>query len=333
MRVIAGKYRGKRLTAPKGDNVRPTTDRIKETVFNILQFKIAGASCLDLFAGTGALGIECLSRGASEVIFADKSPDSVAVIKENLKGIDGNYNIITGDFLSVLRTVNHKIDVIFVDPPYKSKLGQIAIDYIVQNNLLSDAGIIYYEHGDEIEFTPPYGYKTRTKKMGYTIGEFVSKSNRAMFTGSFDPITKGHEALLDQALQKYDEVIVACLVNEQKQYFFTPEERVKIAVSATEHKKGVRVLYSEDMAVDTAKREGATVFVRGVRDDKDMPYEEEMREYNLAHGGIDTDLIKIDGFEDVSSTAVRNEIAKGDYRHIPTGAILTVMEIMKNKKV
>ncbi len=332
MRVIAGKYRGKRLVAPSGDNVRPTTDRIKETVFNILQFKIADAKCLDLFAGTGALGIECLSRGAKEVIFSDKSPESVAVIKENLVGVDGDYRVITADFLGVLRNLDHKIDIAFIDPPYKSKLGQIAVDYIVEKDLLEEDGIIYFEHGDEIDFVPPKGYKTRTKKMGYTIGEFISRSKTAMLTGSFDPMTKGHEALLDEALEIYDEVVVACLVNEQKQYFFTPEERVKIAESAVEGKKGVRVVYSTDMAVDTAKREGASVFIRGVRNDEDMAYEEDMREYNLTHGGVDTKIIKMDRFEDISSTSVKKEILEGNFRHIPRGAIFTVMEILKTKQ-
>ena len=332
MRVIAGKYRGKRLSAPKGDNVRPTTDRIKETVFNILQFKIAGARCLDLFAGTGALGIECLSRGADYVLFSDKSPESVSFINENLKGIDGNYKVVTGDFLGVLRTLGDKMDIIFVDPPYNSKLGQIAVEYIIEKDLIKEDGVIYYEHGDEIEFTPPKGYKTRTKKMGYTIGEFITKSKIAMLTGSFDPMTKGHEALLDEALQRYDEIVVACLVNEQKTYFFTPEERVKIAESVVSDKKGVRVVYSEDMAVDTARREGAAVFIRGIRNDSDMAYEEEMRQYNLEYGGIDTDIIKLDGYEDISSTSVKEEIAKGNYKHIPASAIFTVMDIVSKKQ-
>ncbi len=331
MRVIAGKYKGRRIEAPKGDNVRPTTDRIKETVFNILQFKIADARCLDLFAGTGALGIECLSRGAKEVIFADKSPDSVRFVNSNLAGMDGNYRVITGDFLGVLRTMTDKLDIVFIDPPYKSNLGQIAVEYVVEKDLLSDDGIIYYEHGDEISFTAPKGYKTRTKKMGYTIGEFITKSNTAMLTGSFDPFTKGHEALLEKALEKYDEVVVACLVNEQKEYFFTPDERVKIVDSVISYKKGVRVVYSTDTAVDTAKREGASIFVRGVRDEKDRVYEEEMREYNLTHGGIDTDIIDIDEYEDVSSTSVKEEIKVGNFKHIPQGAIMTVIDILEKK--
>lgn len=331
MRVIAGKYKGRRLLSPKGDLVRPTTDRIKETVFNVLQFRVSGARCLDLFAGSGALGIECLSRGASEVIFADKAPSSVDLVKENLKGIEGNHQVIAGDFLSVLRSVSGKFDLVFIDPPYKSNLGQIAVEYILDKDMLADDGVIYFEHGDEISFTPPKGYKTRTKKMGYTIGEFISKSTTAMMTGSFDPFTKGHEALLEEGLSRYDNVVIACLVNEEKTYFFTPDERVEIITSAVKDKKGVSVVYSTEMAVDVAKKTGSTLFLRGIRNDKDREYEEEMRQFNLTHGGIDTDIVCLDRYENLSSTLVREELQNGDFRHIPAGAVETVIEILKNK--
>ncbi len=331
MRIIAGKYKGRRLLSPKDDSVRPTTDRIKETVFNVLQFKVAGATCLDLFAGSGALGIECISRGAKEVVFGDKSPDSIALVKENLKGISGDYRVIGGDFLSVLRGLGGKFDLIFIDPPYKSNLGIIAVEYVVDNDMLSDDGVIYFEHGTEIRFVPPKGYKTRTKKMGYTVGEFITKSTVAMMTGSFDPMTKGHEALLDKALSIYDEVVVACLVNEEKEYFFSPNERIDIVKATIADKKGARVVYSTDMAVDTAIREGATVFVRGVRNDTDRQYEQWMRDYNLTHGGVDTHVLQLDGYEELSSTRAKEELKKGDFRSIPSSAILTVQQILSKK--
>ena len=331
MRVISGKYRGRKLFSPEGDLVRPTTDRIKETIFNVLQFRVQDAVCLDLFAGSGALGIECLSRGAKEVVFGDKSPQSIDLVKRNLQGIEGNYRVIAGDFLSVLGGLNTKFDLVFIDPPYKSNLGGIAVEYVINKGLLRDDGVIYFEHGDEITFTPPAGYKTRTKKMGYTVGEFISKSNVAMMTGSFDPMTKGHEALLEEGLSRYDEVIVACLVNEEKEYFFTPEERVAIVEATISGKKGARVVYSDGMAVDLAKKEGATVFLRGIRGEEDREYENFVRDYNLTHGGIDTDIVTLDRYADVSSTKVREELKEGNFRHIPTGAVMTVMNILKEK--
>ena len=331
MRVIAGKYKGRRLTSPIGDAVRPTTDRIKETVFNVLQWQVEGAVCLDLFAGSGALGIECISRGAKEVVFVDKSPMSVDLVKTNLKGIDGEYRVVASDFLSALRSFDTKFDLVFIDPPYKSNLGVIAVEYILERGLLQDDGTIYFEHGDEITFTPPKGYKTRTKKMGYTVGEFITKNRVAMLTGSFDPITKGHDALIDEGLNLYDEVIVACLVNEGKEYFFTPEERLEIVDATIKDKKGVRALFSKDMAVDVAKREGAEVFLRGVRGNEDRAYEEEIRQYNLTHGGIDTVILELDTLHTVSSTRAREEIVRGDYHSIPASAVLTLDKIVKNK--
>ena len=142
MRVISGKYRGRRLFSPEGDLVRPTTDRIKETIFNVLQFRVQDAVCLDLFAGSGALGIECLSRGAKEVVFGDKSPQSIDLVKRNLQGIEGNYRVIAGDFLSVLGGLNTKFDLVFIDPPYKSNLGGIAVEYVINKGLLRDDGVI-----------------------------------------------------------------------------------------------------------------------------------------------------------------------------------------------
>lgn len=331
MRVIAGKYRGKKLLSPSDDRVRPTTDRIKETVFNVLQFKVEGATVLDLFSGSGALGIECLSRGAESVVFADKSPASIDLTKKNLQGIDGVYRVICADFLGALGSVGGKFDLIFLDPPYDTDLGKIAIDKIVEKGLLSDDGVIYYEHSKNETFLPPAGYKTRTKAMGYTVSEFISHKTVAMMTGSFDPITKGHVALLDYALSRYDEVVIACLVNPDKKYLFSPEERVEIAKSAVEGIKNVKVMFSEDTAVATAKEYGATVLLRGVRNEIDRAYEDEMREYNLTHGGIDTDIAVLDGYENLSSTRAREEILNSDFRSLPAGAIMTVREILNNK--
>lgn len=333
MRVIAGKYRGKRLISPSDDKVRPTTDRIKETVFNVLQFKVEGAKVLDLFSGSGALGIECLSRGAESVVFADKSPASVELTKKNLQGVDGDYRVICADFLGALNSLGGKFDLIFLDPPYDTNLGEIAIEVIVKKDMLSDDGVIYFEHSKSKEYTPPTGYKTRTKPMGYTVSEFISHKSVAMMTGSFDPITKGHMALLDYALSRYDEVIIGCLVNPDKEYLFSAEERVEIIKSAVEGVKNVKVAYSEGTAVDLAKDMCATVFVRGVRDENDRAYEEEMREYNLSHGGIDTDVAVIDGYKSVSSTKAREEILKSDFRLLPAGAIITVQNIIKNKNI
>lgn len=325
MRVVAGKYRGKNLVTPKDDSVRPTTTRIKETLFNVLQGWVSGASVLDLFAGCGSLGIECISRGAKDVTFVDRSKDSVSFVYQNLKGVDGEYRVVNADFASVLRSSyvsGKKYDLIFLDPPYATMLGELAIDLIVELDLLSEDGIIVFEHGSEKTYRmKAAGFKQRTKKMGTITAEFISRKSVALMAGSFDPFTKGHESVLDEALAKYDEVWVACLVNPDKKYTFTPAQRLAIVQAVCEFRKGAHALYSEKYCVEVAKEVGATVLVRGVRDAKDIPYEEDMARYNKDHGGLDTEFISPTGFEEISSTLVRDEIAKGDYHNMPACAV------------
>lgn len=325
MRVVAGKYRGKNLVSPKDDSVRPTTTRIKETLFNVLQGWVAGASVLDLFAGSGSLGIECISRGAKDVTFVDRSKDSIALVYQNLKGVDGDYRVVNADFASVLRSSyvsGKKYDLIFLDPPYATTLAELAIELIVELDLLTEDGVIVFEHGSEKSYEIPHvGFKQRTKKMGTITAEFITRKSVALMAGSFDPFTKGHESVLDEALAKYDEVWVACLVNPDKTYTFSPRQRLAIVNAVCEFKKGAHALYSDKYAVEVAKEVGATVLVRGVRDAKDIPYEEDMAKYNKEHGGYDTEFISPQGYEDISSTLVREQIAHGDYRNMPSSTV------------
>ena len=124
MRVISGKYRGLNLAEFKGAEIRPTADRVKESLFNILSPHIAGAEVLDLFCGSGNLGIECLSRGAKSVHFNDLSKDSIAVFKKNAAKLDGRdkYTVTALDFKRCLARVED-FDLIFIDPPYASDAG------------------------------------------------------------------------------------------------------------------------------------------------------------------------------------------------------------------
>lgn len=324
MRVVAGKYRGKNLASPKDDSVRPTTTRIKETLFNMLQGYVPEAVVLDLFAGSGALGIECISRGAANVTFVDRSKDSIALVKQNLKGIEGNFNVQLADFASYLKNAQasgKKFDIIFLDPPYASGLGEIAIDIIIDGNLLSDDGVIVFEHGAEKEFSLDNPrYVARTKRMGTVSAEFIRKKRVAIMTGSFDPVTKGHEEVLKQALEIYDNVIVACLVNPDKKYMFNPAQRLALAAAMCSPYKNAFAIYSQDDAVDVAREYGATEIVRGVRDLKDEGYEADMAAYNRERG-VDTRFLMTDEFRDISSTLVREELKRGDLSHLPAACV------------
>lgn len=320
MRVVAGKYRGKNLASPKDDRVRPTTTRIKETLFNVLQGYSRDAVVLDLFAGSGALGIECISRGAKEVVFVDNSKDSIELVRKNLQGIDGNFNVVNSDFSGVLRNAyvtGKKFDMIFVDPPYASGLGELALGLIFDLDLLADGGVVVFEHGAEKTYeVSDKRYKQRTKKMGTVVAEFISRKSVALMAGSFDPFTKGHEAVLDEALCEFDEVWVACLVNPDKKYTFNSAQRLALCECVCAQKKGAKAIYSEKYAVEVAGEVGASVLIRGIRGDEDKAYEDDMAKFNREHG-FETLFIEPDVFSNVSSTKAREQIAKGDYSSIP----------------
>ena len=158
MRVITGTARGRRLKTPEGMDIRPTTDNVKESLFNIIQFDIDGRRVLDLFAGTGQLGIECLSRGAREAVFLDKSPAAVKIVRENLKSCGFSATVLQRDALEYLDGCG-RFDLIFVDPPYDAGLYEPVLRSINAIDILSDGGIIACEARRETELpemTAPY---------------------------------------------------------------------------------------------------------------------------------------------------------------------------------
>ena len=147
MRVITGSARGRRLKELEGMETRPTTDRVKEGMFSALQFDIEGRRVLDLFAGTGQLGIECLSRGAESAVFVDWRKDAVALIRENLKTTELSHKakVVSGDSMEYLKSVREKFDLIFIDPPYAANLWESALEAIYRFDILSNHGIIICE--------------------------------------------------------------------------------------------------------------------------------------------------------------------------------------------
>ena len=156
MRIIGGKYKSRVLSDFAGDAVRPTSDRAKEALFNILALKIYGARVLDLFAGSGALGLECLSRGAKEVVFNDCARDSLAIVKKNLTAlkipVNGGEAMLSGsDYLVCLESVRGAFDLIFIDPPYRMDYGVLALEKIAKKGLLTENGIAVYERDKPFE--------------------------------------------------------------------------------------------------------------------------------------------------------------------------------------
>lgn len=173
MRVIAGKYRGKKLREFSLNSTKPTLDRVKESLFSSIQFDLIGAYVLDLFSGTGALGIESISRGAKCVDFVDSNPEAIKIIKENLQDIQCDFSINKIDYLTFLNDAiksGKKYDIVLLDPPFATDYGLKAIDFILTNNLLNKNGIIMYERAYTADFTLNHpNIKYQQRKYG-TVG-------------------------------------------------------------------------------------------------------------------------------------------------------------------
>lgn len=151
MRIIAGKYRGRRLRAPSGRRIRPTSDRLRESIFNIIGPDIQGKTILDIFAGTGAMGIEALSRGAEHAVFIDKHPAALECIRANIGplAIPDQWDIIRWDVapnLDYLAKRAMRYDYAFIDPPYNRGLATQALENVVACDAMASGGLIVLEH-------------------------------------------------------------------------------------------------------------------------------------------------------------------------------------------
>lgn len=173
MRVITGTARGRRLREPSNMDIRPTTDQVKESIFNIIQFDVEGRNVLDLFAGTGQLGIEALSRGAESATFVDESTEAIRLVKENLKhcGLEGQ--VRQTESISFLERCG-KFGLIFIDPPYDSGLAEKALEKIIEFDILCEGGIIICETRSTTTLPPvrePYfrGREYRYGKVKLTV--------------------------------------------------------------------------------------------------------------------------------------------------------------------
>ena len=169
MRVISGKARGVNLKTPAGTATRPTADRVKEAVFSIIQFDLPGATVLDLFGGTGQLGIEALSRGAKNAVFVDERDDACKLIRENLKRtkLEGEGRIIRSDYSAFLKSTSQKFDIIFLDPPYAEVFLENSLNLITQIDILQSGGIIVTERPLEKELLLDFTGYNRSKDYKY----------------------------------------------------------------------------------------------------------------------------------------------------------------------
>ena len=182
MRVITGKARGVALKTPDGMLTRPTSDRVKEALFSIIQFDLPGAKVLDLFGGTGQLGIEALSRGANKAVFVDHQQKACELIKENLRRtrLSNQGQVVRGDYLEYLKRTRERFNIVFLDPPYAEIFLENALKCISEIDIMESGGIIVTERpvGKELLFDYPGFVRSRDYKYGNTLITLYRKDDQ-----------------------------------------------------------------------------------------------------------------------------------------------------------
>ncbi len=171
MRIIAGSLKGRRLISPRNNDVRPTSDKVKEAVFSMLiPYMEEGFTAMDVFAGSGNMGIEAISRGAKTVFFSDSSRESLALVRENLKTchVEDSGILLSGDFRSNIRRVNQKVDIFFLDPPYAAGFIPDALAAINEKDNISPEGVVVCEHAykDKLQDSYPGFEMIKSRKYG-----------------------------------------------------------------------------------------------------------------------------------------------------------------------
>jgi len=179
LRIIAGKWRSRKLAFPPLENLRPTPDRVRETLFNWLQPDVPGSMCLDLFAGSGALGFEAASRGAGEVIMVEKNRDASSALSRNIGMLEaGNIQLVVDDALEWLMQNQRVFDIVFLDPPYKAGLLGRCCELLQNGKNLTENAKIYVEHasGDEKFYIPDSWECLKHKSAGQVSYKLFSRA-------------------------------------------------------------------------------------------------------------------------------------------------------------
>ena len=286
MRIIAGTARGLRLSAvPEG--VRPTSDRVREAIFNSLGQFFDGGEVLDLYAGTGALGIEALSRGFAQATFVEKNARAAHTIRENLKraGFAKEGEVLREDAVEAvdrLISSRRKFHLIFADPPYRIAPREIGGVLERLEALLAPGGRVVVESGGTpVEATNMKGV---SRSYGGTNITFLERSestmNIAICPGSFDPITAGHLDVIKRAAGIFDHVVVAVGRNMRKGPKLTAEERTRLIEKVMAPLENVSVEVMEGLLTEFARERGARVVVKGLRAISDFESEFEQAQLN-----------------------------------------------------
>ena len=338
MRIIAGTARGTRL-APVPRGVRPTSDRVRESVFNTLGQFFEGGCVLDLYAGTGSLGIEALSRGCERAVFIERDGRALAALRNNLRrtGFEARAEITRGDVdraLDRMITDGRVFNLIFIDPPYRIAATEVGGVIPRLGALLAPRGRVVIESGE----APAGGTRVKkgvTRRYGGTFVTILERSEItvivAVCPGSFDPVTEGHLDVIRRASNTFDHVVVAVGSNLRKRPRLPAAERARLIEKVTGGLDNVSVEVMEGLLVDFAREQGARVIVKGLRAVSDFESEFEQAQLNRKmYPELETVFIMASAEHSFLSSSVVREIASlgGDVRGlVPESILETVREI------
>jgi len=343
LRIIAGSAGGIRLAAvPKG--VRPTSDRVRESLFNSLGQLFEGGRVLDLYAGTGALGIEALSRGSESAVFIERDRRARAVILENLRrtGFAGRAEVLSGEVEAVLGRLlwrGERFDLIFADPPYRIAAAEVGGILHRLRSLLAPGGRVAIESG-EAPVEGAGGKKGVTRRYGGTFVTILGRSELTMIVavcpGSFDPVTTGHLDVIRRASKIFDHVVVAVGSNLRKQSRLPAVERARLIEKVTAEMDNVSVEVMEGLLVDFARERGAQAIVKGLRAVSDFESEFEQAQLNRTmFPELETVFIMASAEHSFLSSSAVREIASlgGEVRGlVPEGVLETVRQIYSTQE-
>ncbi len=287
MRIIAGSARGIRL-GPVPDGVRPTSDRVREAIFNSLGQFFDGGEVLDLYAGTGALGMEALSRGCERAVFVEKNGRAARTVVENLEraGFGERGEVVRGDVGEVVERLvegGRVFRLIFADPPYRISPRESGSILERLEALLTPSGRLV------VEGSQPPAYSTErlkgaSRRYGGTVVTFLERIQPTMkiaiCPGSFDPVTAGHVDIIRRAAAIYDHVVVAVGANLKKRPRLSAEERARLIEKVMSDLENVSVEVMEGLLVNFAREQGARVVVKGLRAGSDFESEFQQAQLN-----------------------------------------------------
>ncbi|WP_235401553.1 pantetheine-phosphate adenylyltransferase [Rubrobacter aplysinae] len=346
--MIAGSARGVRLAeAPSG--VRPTGDRVREGVFNSLGQFFSGGEALDLYAGTGTLGIEALSRGCERAVFVERDRRAVETIRENLRrtGFEGRGEVVRGEVRRLLERrarpmYNDEFRLIFADPPYRiapdeleGVLGALELVLAPGGKAVIESGVASgtvsgaaFSGSTEIQ----KGVSRRYGDTVVTIFERLEpEMTVAVCPGSFDPITVGHLDVIRRASRVFDHLVVAVGSNREKNPRMDAHARAALIERVTRDMPNVSVEVMEGLLVEFARGQGARVIVKGLRAVSDFDSEFEQAQLNQTlDPEVETMFIMSSAEHSFLSSSAIREIARfgGDVsRFVPQGILGTVREV------